>query len=349
MVFRQLRRDVNSYVQQATPNYRPMILFKAFFFPALYVLTYLSALRWGADPVVLFTCYFLLGLLLVLLFLNTIHDAVHATIFKSKKLNEAYVYLFDLMGANSFMWKLRHTRFHHNYPNVNGWDTDIEQSALFRVFPDGPYLKMHRLQHIYLPLLYPFYLPNWLLVRDFKDFFDKHRTVRKLVQVPLVEYVKLFVFKALFLFLMIGLPKLLLPVSWPVVLSAFGGMLFTASLFSLMVLLSPHANIHAEFPAGKEKGLPYDWMTHMLKTTNDITNDNWFTRFFMGCFNYHVAHHLFPNVNHVYYPQITRLLKDYAHRYHLPYREYPLWNSLKNHYRLLKQNRQPENIFEETM
>jgi linoleoyl-CoA desaturase len=348
-VFRQLRKDVSDYVQQATPAHRPLILFKAFLFPVLYGLTYFCALYWGADPAVLYGCYFLLGLLLVTLFLNNIHDAVHATIFKSKKWNDAYVYLFDLMGANSFMWKLRHIRFHHNYPNVAGWDTDIEQSTLARVFPDGPYLKMHRLQHIYLPLLYPFYLPNWLLVRDFKDFFDRRRTVRKLVEVPPVEYIKLFVFKAAFLFLMIGLPKLVLGVGWTEVLGAFLLLLFSASIFSLLVLLSPHANIHAEFPLEKDNELPYDWMTHMLKTTNDITSDNWFTRFFMGCFNYHVAHHLFPNVNHVYYPQITHLLKDYAHRYHLPYREYPLWRSLKNHYRLLKQNRQPENFFEETM
>ena len=65
-VFRQLRRDVSDYVQQAAPAYRSRILFKAFFFPALYVLTYLSALRWGTDPAVLYGCYFLLELSLVI-------------------------------------------------------------------------------------------------------------------------------------------------------------------------------------------------------------------------------------------------------------------------------------------
>ena len=87
----------------------------------------------------------------------------------------------------------------------------------------------------------------------------------------------------------------------------------------------------------------------MMKTTNDITNDNWFIRFFMGCFNYHVAHHLFPNVNHVYYPRITTMVKEFCAKYDLPYRQFSLWSSLRNHYLLLKHNRQPENIFEETM
>jgi linoleoyl-CoA desaturase len=62
---------------------------------------------------------------------------------------------------------------------VNGWDTDIEQSDIFRVFPNGGYSKYHKYQHIYMPFLYPLFLFNWLVVRDFKDFFNKKKTVRK--------------------------------------------------------------------------------------------------------------------------------------------------------------------------
>ena len=349
-IFTQLRQDVNMLVQESVTNYRPTIVFKAILFPLLYILVYSLALQWGNYKLALFGCYFLLGLLLVIIFLNIVHDAVHETVFRNQKLNRFYVYFFDLMGANSFIWRLRHVRFHHNYPNVNGWDTDIEQSNLFRVFPHGEYSGMHRYQHIYLPLLYPFYLANWLLVRDFKDFFNKDKTVRKLVVIPGKEYFKLFFFKALFFFYLIILPKLLLGISWITILIAFGIMLFTASCFALLVLLSPHANTKSEFPLPTEENqLPYDWMTHMMLTTNDVTNDNWFTRFFMGCFNYHIVHHLFPNIHHIYYPEITKLLKQYSRQNNLPYREYSLWTSLKNHYKLLKQNRIPGNIFEETM
>src|SRR5215831_16263574 len=167
-IFTHLRDDVNSVLQESSTNHRRAIIFKAILFPLLYILVYLSALSWGDQQFVLFSCYFLLGLLLVIIFLNIIHDAVHDTVFKSRMLNNIYVYFFDLMGANGFIWKQRHVRFHHNYPNVNGWDTDIEQSNIVRGFPEGSYSSMHRYQHIYLPLLYPFYLTNWLLVRDFK-------------------------------------------------------------------------------------------------------------------------------------------------------------------------------------
>jgi len=349
-IFKKLRQEVRSIVNQLEPERKKEIVFKSILFPVLYISIYLSALIWGSNPAVLYLCYFTLGIMLVFVFLNVIHDAVHGTIFKKRWANRIFVHFFDLMGANSFIWQLRHVRFHHNYPNVNHWDTDIEQSSLFRVFPDGAYSKMHRYQHIYLPLLYPFYLANWLLVRDFKDFFDRSRTVRKLVVIPWTEYLKLILFKAFFIFYIVVLPKFVLDLSWTTMLIAFCIMLFTASIFSLLVLLSPHANTENSFPVPDEKNrLPHNWMMHMLVTTNDVTHDNFFTRFCMGCFNFHVVHHLFPDVNHVYYPEITQKLEAIAKEMNLPYRKFTLVDSLKNHYRLLRQNRFDENIFEETM
>ena len=349
-VYRLLRQEVNEIVKLLEPERRKIILFKAFIFPILYLLIYIIALRYGNDPRVYYSAFFVMGILLVIIFLNIIHDAVHGTIFRKKWANNIFIRLFDLMGANSFIWQVRHVRFHHQFPNVNHWDTDIEQSNLFRVFPEGDYSPFHRYQHIYLPLLYPFYLVNWLLVRDFKDFFVKSRTVHKLVEIPLAEFVRLFVFKSGFLFYMIVIPKLLLHLSWLQVLGGFFIFLFTASIFSLLVLLTPHANTDNVFPQPDKDGkMPYSWMKHMMLTTNDISHNNFFTRFFMGCFNCHVAHHLFPFVNHIYYPEITERLRALAEEYKLPYREYTLFHSLKNHYLLLKQNRMQEDIFEETM
>jgi linoleoyl-CoA desaturase len=349
-IFQQLRQDVALLVQQLQPKRRGNILLKAVLFPAIYLFTYLIILVAGNQSGIFYTGYFLLGVFLVVVFLNIIHDAVHGTIFSNKKLNQWYVYLFDLMGANSYVWRQRHIRFHHNYPNVNGWDTDIEQTNLARIFPNAKALYIHRYQHIYLPLLYPLYLFNWLLVRDFKDFFNKKKTIWKLVSIPRIEYIKLFAFKAFFLFYLIVIPKLVLAISWLQIITGFIIMIFTASVFSLMVLLSPHANTSSAFPLPDERNnLPDTWMMHMLYTTNDITNDNWFIRFFMGCFNYHVAHHLFPNINHIYYPEVTGLLKQYAAKYDLPYRQYPLGVSLAKHYRLLKENGVTDDLFEQTM
>lgn len=350
-IFQQLREEANKIVTVLMPARRNEILLKAFLFPFLYFFFWISAVLYGANSWVLFGCYFFMGIAIVLNYLNVIHDSVHLTVFRSRRLNNLYVYLFDLMGANSFIWKIRHIRYHHNYPNVEGWDTDIDQSTLVRISPHSAISMYHRYQHIYLPFIYPFFLFNWLLIRDFRDFFDKQRTVQKLLtHIPRIEYVKLFVFKAFFIAGTIVLPRLILGISWLRILAAFCVMIFTASIFALIVLLPPHANTQATFPLPDDrKKLPYSWFVHMLKTTSDVDGENWFSRFIMGNYNYHIVHHLFPNIHHSFYPEITRALKRLAFRHNLPYRSYPLVTSLKKHYQLLRQNGSGFDFWEESM
>jgi linoleoyl-CoA desaturase len=349
-LFRSLRKEVNEMVAVLSPGKQRIITAKALIFPLLYVAAYTTALVYGSEPSIFYLCYFFLGIFLVMNFLNLIHEAVHHTLFQNKKFNDWYVYAFDLMGANSYVWKLRHTRLHHNYPNIMGWDSDIEQSSLARIFPTGKFYRLHKYQHIYLPILYPLYLFNWLLVRDFKDFFDSRKLVHKITKIPPMEYVKLFIFKAFFLFYLLVLPAIILQISLLQIVCAFFIMMVTASIFALIVLLPPHANVESEFPQVSANGeMPSGWFMHQLSTTNDVKEDNWFIRFFLGSFNYHIVHHLFPNVHHIYYPEINKLLEKYAQEHQLPYRRFPILTCLRNHFYLLKNNSVHENLFEETM
>jgi linoleoyl-CoA desaturase len=174
--------------------------------------------------------------------------------------------------------------------------------------------------------------------------------VWKVATIPPAEYVKLFFFKGLYLFNMVILPKWLLDISWPTILGAFLVMLFTASTFSLLVLLSPHANTESQYPLPDAYNeFEHTWFMHQLLCANDIREDNWFIRYCMGSFNYHLIHHLLPTLSHVHYPRVTQELRRLTAEYNLPYRVFPLFTCLRNHYRLLKQNGSPGNLFEETM
>lgn len=350
VLFNALRKEVNSVLAQSSNSIHYYSKIKAILFPLLYFTAWFVAILYGKQPGILFIMYAFMGFMLVVNYLTLIHEAVHGTIFKYSKLNKYYLYLFDLMGANSFIFKIRHVRLHHNYPNVMGWDSDFEQSPLARVFPNGSYHKWHRYQHIYLPFLYPLYLLNWLLIRDFKDYFNKNKLVWKVVSIPFVEYIKLFFFKIFFLSYIIVIPKYFIGISWMTILFAFLIMMFVASIISLIVLLPPHAGMYNAFPLPAINGeMPSDWLLHQLSCTNDVLEDNWFIRFFMGSFNYHIAHHLFPNIHHVYYPAITRVIETFANAHQLPYRKIKLWQALYAHFQLLKNNAYHENIFEESM
>ena len=51
---------------------------------------------------------------------------------------------FTLLGANTYLWRLRHVKSHHNFPNVNGRDIDIDDTAFLRLSPNQPRRRYHR-------------------------------------------------------------------------------------------------------------------------------------------------------------------------------------------------------------
>ncbi len=285
----------------------------------------------------------------VIIFVNLIHDAVHNNVFKSRKANQLLLYIFDIIGGNSFIWKKRHILMHHNYQNIAGWDSDIEQAGLIKIYPHDKTTKIHRYQHLLVFLFYPLFLINWMFIRDFRDYFDKNRLVRKVSEIPRKEYIKLFSFKLLFLSYILFVPLLIGVPLWQALL-ALGTFLVCGSLFAMLVLLTPHANDQSDFPYPDEAGvLPTSWFQHQFITTNDLSISNWFTTHIMGNFNFHIVHHLFPNVSSVYAKEATEVIRNYAHSHDLNYRSYGLVRSLRNHYNLIRKNTSDFEWFEEDM
>jgi linoleoyl-CoA desaturase len=348
--FEQLKRLVNQKL--ATVPKRPLGVAKlrALSFILLYGVFYGMALFYNSSLLLLCFFYSLMGIMIVFIFLNLVHEALHGNLFRSKKANRLILYFFDMIGANSYIFQKRHAILHHNFPNIAGWDSDIEQAYLFKIFPHDPQKPMHRVQHWTFAVFYPLYLVNWLFVRDFKDYFSRKQVIRKVcTSIPAREYVKLLFFKCFFI-----LYTVLVPVYLGVdVVTAIGAMfllLVVAGTFALFVLLTPHVNITNEFPLpDKDSNITGGWLSHQFRTTNDVSLNNWVTRNIMGNFNFHIAHHLFPHVSYVYAPQITEIIKSYAIEHDLSYRSHSMFNALRYHYHLVKRNAMMTDLFEEDM
>lgn len=345
--FKSLNKQVHATVL-GNKNIQNRIIFKSVLFIALYFTFYSFILVFGNNDYLLFTFYILTGLSMILVFLNAFHDAAHGAIFKKRVYNEWLTYVLELFGSNSYIWKKRHLLLHHPYPNVQHWDIDVKQSDIVRIFPQSKWFRFHRYQHIYMWFLYFFYTLNWLFVRDFKDFFGtKDNYLRRVTTIPKIEYFKLFAAKLVNLFLMIGLPMLVLDQPWYIIVIAFLVMHFAASAFGVTALLSTHADEDAQFPLLGDDGLINStWAAYQVTATKDFCTRSKLANTLFGGFNHHVAHHLFPAVAHTYYPAITPLIRDYAHRYGLDYRSYPLHEAIYSHFMLLKKNGHSENLFE---
>lgn len=342
-LFNDLRKRVKNRVSAIPTDRDAYIRLKAYVLPLVYFGAYFIAIFNGDKPWLYRGMFILMGLTLVLIYLNLIHEAAHNNVFKkNKKLNKLVLGIFDLVGANSFMWQKRHIVSHHHYPNVDGWDTDVEQSGPILVFPNVEPKGVQKYQHKLFMFLYPFYLFNWMFLRDFKDFFGKDRVIRKVYgEAPTKEKVKMIVYKAFYFFYQIAVPVLFLGVSFSLAFWAWFFQILIASVFALFVLLPLHPLPDNEFPVPDEmNNLPFSWMRHQLEVTNDLTHNNWFIRNILGNFNFHVAHHLFPNYSYSYYNEITDEIIKFVHEHkeELTYKKFPLTTALYKHYQLLKMN-----------
>lgn len=340
LLFNSLRTKVNSRISSISADRDWMVKFKTCLLPVLYLSAYFTAILHVDRPWLYAACFVFMGLLIVLIYLNVIHEAAHHNIFKTKKYNRWVLKIFDFIGANSFIWERRHVLSHHSFPNVDGWDTDVEQSGPIKVYPYGKAKGIQKYQHRFFFIIYPLYLFNWMFIRDFRDFFDQRRVIQKTqAKISGVEKVKLIFFKLFYFFYQIAVPVFFLGASWKLAVGSWFLQIILASCFALFVLLPVHAVEHNKFPlVDREGNLPYSWFRHQLEVTNDLSNHNQFIRYVLGNFNYHVAHHLFPNYTYEYYQEITDEIRKFAVENALSYKEYPLFIALRKHYNLLKSN-----------
>lgn len=339
-LFAELRKRVNARMESIPKSRDTSIKIKAVVLPILYFGTYFLAQYFAQNAWLYSACYAFMGISIVLIYLNLIHEAAHNNIYESKFWNKTVLSLFDLVGANSFIWQKRHVVSHHAYPNVDGWDTDIEQSGIIKIYPHGKAEGIQKHQHKFFLFIYPLYLFNWMLIRDFRDFFDKKRIIQKThSNIPTIEKIKLIAFKLFYISYQILLPIFFFQVSWKLAIGAWFLQVIVASIFALFVLLPLHPLPENEFPIPDSNGhLPFSWLRHQLEVTNDLSNSNWFIRYVLGNFNYHVAHHLFPNISYAYYDEITDEVRKFSQEHNLNYKQFPLLEALKKHYNLLQSN-----------
>lgn len=334
-----LYRQVCSMVGKLPPGRMRVLKVKVWLLPIVYTGLYVLALIFAHKPLLYYGIFSMMGFMTVIIFSSVIHELCHGNVYKKLSHNRLAYYLFDFLGANSYIWQQRHLLLHHRYPNVSGWDADVEQKGPVVIFPEEPVRRLNRWQHLYIYLLYPLFMLNWLLVRDFRDFFSASRIIRKAVDIPMIEYLRLFLFKAGYLTMMIILPVVLAGVSLQQSLLGLVFLCVSGSLLAMVVLLTPHINTGNLFPEVDEKGIiPLTWLNHQFASVNDISNTNWFIRNVMGNFNYHLAHHILPRFSSVYAPEITAAVKAFAAEHGFPYRSYTLSDSFRKHSRLIRNN-----------
>jgi linoleoyl-CoA desaturase len=280
--------------------------------------------------------YLLGGLAQTFLLLNIAHDSNHNAISSRPIVNKTLNYVFDLCGISSYMWRILHHRGHHSCINLHGEDDALSGRGILRFTPYEARTPLHRFQHIYALFLYALFSLDYVFVRDFQCFFFPTHGYLKRTKHPVREYTILFAGKGFYLTYMLVLPVTVLGKSPLLVAGAFLLVHLIVGLSVTLVFQTTHTIDTTYFPADRSE---FDnGVYHIFATTADYATENPLVGWLVGGLNHHIVHHLCPFVCHTHYAPLTRIVKETAEEFGVPYRQHPtMTRAIRHHLILLKQ------------
>ena len=283
-------------------------------------------------------CAIVYSMAVLLLAINLSHDAAHDALSPRPWVNRVVQSaIFGLLGANSYLWRLRHVGSHHTFPNVDGCDIDIDENPFLRLSPNHPRRPWQRFQHLYAPITYWIVSLHTIFYQDFV-YLRKRRLANMMgITHPWWAYLLFVLGKASYVAVTFVLPFAVTDLAWWQVL--LGALIAsgTSSILFVGLLIGTHFAEEAEFPAcDDENRLPHSWAEHALLTSVDCSPSSRLAAFIAGGANAHAAHHLFPALSHVHYRDISYIIRKTAEEFGVRYNVTTLPKMVASHFRFLR-------------
>ena len=286
----------------------------------------------------------------ILVAMTVIHDGNHFAITHKPWVWRASTFANDsISGISSVPWIYEHTYGHHVFTNIDGSDPDIKTINdgldFWRIKSFQRWFPIYRFQHIYMPILYSIVTIKMKL-QDFHSMLMMKKGPIQMNQLGTYQLVSFIASKAIYFSYRFVLPYLFMPLSSVFLMNLAAEV--TASLWLTPITQLNHVNAEAfsssptvENSGGSLKNdqtiIKQNWAEFQVASTVDYATESWFWTVFTGALNHQVAHHLFPAVLQIYYPQITPIVKKTCAEFGLHYNEIPsYWEALRCHLDFLK-------------
>jgi linoleoyl-CoA desaturase len=299
---------------------------------------YLIAICFSLPVITTILIGSVLGFLCACIGFNVMHDANHGSYSSRAWVNNTLGLTLNALGGNSFIWRHKHNIIHHTYPNVDGIDDDIAKSPFIRMCSSQRWVPMHKIQHIYTPILYAISSMIWILFQDFEKYFKRKVHNTDLQKMKTGDHVIFWISKVLYVFFYIVLPMLL--TGWQQGLAFFISLHIGQGFTLAIVFQLAHVVEETEFafaPLNETTVIENEWAIHQLKTTSNFSPKNKVITWFAGGLNYQVEHHLFPRISHIHYPAMSKIVKEQCEAFNIPYNCIPTFNrAVVSHFRFIK-------------
>lgn len=343
----ELREKVSGYfeVNGISPYGNLNLIFKTGFMLLLYVSPYVLMLSGTVYSFVgVLLCWIIMGLGKAGIGMAVMHDANHKSYSSKRWVNRWMGNTLYLLGGSPVTWQYQHNTLHHGFTNIDGYDEDIDPGSVLRFSPHKPLLKMHKYQHIYAWFLYGLMTLVWVTKKDFKQLvqYKKEGGLSSKMSTTRL-WITLIVTKMLYYVAFLLIPMLILPFAWYWVMLFFLVMHYISGFILTVIFQTAHVVPTSKYPLPDGNNtLDNSWAVHQLSTTSDFAPQNRIFSWFVGGLNYQVEHHLFPNICHVHYRKLSKLVQETAGKYNLPYYVQPTFiKALQEHGRMLKKLGKP--------
>lgn len=346
--FRTLNSRVNNYFKEnnleRTGNWKlhlkTIVMFSIFLAPYFFLL--------AMDMP--FWVYLLLNVVIGIgmagIGMNVMHDGNHGAYSSKSWVNKFMGGTIYILAGNVYNWQVQHNVLHHTYTNIHGHDEDLDAGRIIRFTKDAKWYSFHKFQHYYSVFLYGLLTFNWSLTTDFKQMkgYLKRKLSYGAVKSPKLLWTTLVITKVIYFSIWIVTP-LAMEIPWWKIILGFFVMHYTAGLILSIVFQLAHVIEDASNPKPNEEGeMENTWAIHQLFTTVNFAPKNWLVNWYTGGLNHQIEHHLYPNISHIHYGKIAKIVKETAKECNLPYHEYRTMRSaVIAHFKHLREmGRQPQ-------
>jgi linoleoyl-CoA desaturase len=279
----------------------------------------------------------LLGSTLVSIAFNVMHDACHGSYSGRKWVNELMGYTMNILGANAFIWKIKHNIIHHTYTNIDGVDDDLANGPLLRLCNTQKWMPIHRFQFLYMFLLYAVSTLAWMFGSDYKKYFTRRIHSTPINKIDIKQHIIFWCSKLIYLFFYVAVPIYF--IGWQAWLAGFIIIHATMGVVLSIVFQLAHVVEKTGFEKAEEprKVIESEWAIHEVKTTANFAAQNKVISWLVGGLNFQIEHHLFPQISHIHYPAISKIVRHQCLLFGLPYNSYPtMRQAVYSHIRLMK-------------
>ena len=253
------------------------------------------------------------------------HDASHSGVSKKPWVNRlCQVVWCEWNFWPHFSWSRHHVYGHHSYTGIHEKDPDLINAANYiRKHPNQAYKPRFETQHIHAFFLLGL-APNQHLGQSITYlrciFTQNHLLNIPVLNVPLHDFMWFVPLTVLSFYLQFIWPFRFVSFHWGfLMLLAYWT---TLGMGYLVNVIPNHDTIdthHSSMKAGEVR----DWGAQQVCATgNHSTGQGLWDRFVSSAYggmNYQIEHHLYPQVSHIHYPAISKIIQQSCKEFGLPY------------------------------